>query len=133
MSDEAPDVRDLIAHGAQLYNDGQFWEAHEAWEEAWLALKDAGERERADLVQGLILATAAFENLSRGKPSGFATQGAKALHRLRESGEALAELGVANAARFADELLDVYLDVQRRKVSSLDGLDRQPPRLAAEE
>jgi uncharacterized protein len=24
-----------LAHGIELFNDGLYWEAHEAWEEAW--------------------------------------------------------------------------------------------------
>jgi predicted metal-dependent hydrolase len=27
--------RDLDRHGIDLFNQGRYWEAHEAWEEAW--------------------------------------------------------------------------------------------------
>lgn len=122
------ELASLVEEGAQLYNQGAFWEAHEAWEEAWLAIREEDEALGA-LVQGLILATAAFENLSRGKPRGFATQGAKALHRLREHGNRLPELGVREGQRFTDELLATYLDVQRLGIDVLAELAIDPPRL----
>lgn len=130
--DLEPRLAALIREGADRYNAGDFWEAHEDWEEAWLALREVGQAALADLVQGLILATAAFENLARGKPRGFATQGAKALHRLRRRGERLPELGVQEGQRFREELLEVYLDVQRKGIEELDELDAEAPRLVVD-
>jgi predicted metal-dependent hydrolase len=120
----------LLREGAQLYNEGQFWEAHEAWEEVWLDLRADDRDELADLVQALILTTAAFENLDRGKPGGFATQGAKALHRFRAQPDGLAALGVREGQAFVDELLSVYLHVQRLGVDELGELALDVPLLA---
>ena len=51
-----PDVPwEALARGAELFNQGQYWEAHEAWEELWLELED----EPKLFVQGLIQAAAA--------------------------------------------------------------------------
>lgn len=122
-------VRALVAEGAGLYNAGEYWEAHEAWEEAWHLLREAGEADLADLLQGLILATAAFENLSRGKPGGFATQGAKALARLRRHAGLGERLGLADEVGFYEALLDVYLLVQRRKLGDIEALEDPPPEL----
>ena len=44
-------------HGAVLFDRGEFFQAHEAWEERWRACND--ERERL-LLQGLIQVAAAF-------------------------------------------------------------------------
>ena len=44
-----------LARGAELYNLGLYWEAHEAWEELWLQLLD----EPREFVQGLIQVAAA--------------------------------------------------------------------------
>jgi len=44
-----------LARGADLFNRGLHWEAHEAWEELWLALED----EPRLFVQGLIQVAAA--------------------------------------------------------------------------
>jgi predicted metal-dependent hydrolase len=44
-----------LARGAELFNQGLYWEAHEAWEELWLELED----EPKLFLQGLIQAAAA--------------------------------------------------------------------------
>lgn len=46
--------------GAHLYDAGQFFEAHEAWEERWKTTTDAAERR---FLQGLIQIAAAFHQL----------------------------------------------------------------------
>jgi len=46
---------EALARGADLFNRGLHWEAHEAWEELWLALDD----EPRLFVQGLIQVAAA--------------------------------------------------------------------------
>jgi predicted metal-dependent hydrolase len=45
-----------LARGAELFNQGQFWEAHEAWEDLWLELDD----EPKLFVQGLIQVAAGY-------------------------------------------------------------------------
>jgi uncharacterized protein len=50
-----------LAEGLHLYNSGEYFTAHEAWETVWLA---APEPERTFL-QALIQVTAAFEHLKR--------------------------------------------------------------------
>lgn len=54
-------TRGPLAEGLHLYNSGEYFEAHEAWETVWLA---APEPERPFL-QALIQVTAAFEHLKR--------------------------------------------------------------------
>ena len=46
---------EALARGADLFNRGLHWEAHEAWEELWLALDD----EPKLFMQGLIQVAAA--------------------------------------------------------------------------
>lgn len=122
-------VRALVVDGADEYNQGRFWEAHEDWEEGWHLLRQDGRAEQADYLQGLILATAGFENLARGKPAGFRVQLAKALHRLRRHAGHGHHLGLADEEAFREALTDIYLDVMRQKIADLDGLARKPPRL----
>jgi hypothetical protein len=50
-----------LAEGLRLYNTGEYFAAHEAWESVWLA---APEPDRPFL-QALIQVTAAFEHLKR--------------------------------------------------------------------
>lgn len=49
-----------LAHGARLFATGEFFAAHEAWEERWRVAEDPGER-RA--LQGLIQVAAGFHKL----------------------------------------------------------------------
>jgi len=57
---------DQFRRGVEQFNRGQFFEAHETWEEIWLA---AGEPERTFL-QGIIQVSAAFHHYSRGNRAG---------------------------------------------------------------
>ncbi|HEX4355218.1 MAG TPA: DUF309 domain-containing protein, partial [Polyangiales bacterium] len=51
---------DALRRGARLFNDGRFFEAHEAWEDRWRAATDEIERR---FLQGLIQVAAAFHKL----------------------------------------------------------------------
>jgi predicted metal-dependent hydrolase len=53
-------VDDPFAQGARLFDGGEFFEAHEVWEERWKVATDATER---TLLQGLIQVAAAFHKL----------------------------------------------------------------------
>ena len=49
-------IEDALGRGAALFNQGLYWEAHEAWEELWLELED----EPKLFVQGLIQVAAGY-------------------------------------------------------------------------
>ncbi|HWG89727.1 MAG TPA: DUF309 domain-containing protein [Candidatus Thermoplasmatota archaeon] len=105
----------LLEEGAAHYNAGRYWDAHEAWEEAWHALRAAGEQATADYLQGMILATAGLENLKRGKEEGFKRQFASALHRFRTHRGEGARLGLAEEEVWREALTDLYLDACRHR------------------
>ncbi|MDX1610824.1 MAG: DUF309 domain-containing protein [Candidatus Thermoplasmatota archaeon] len=126
---EDPSIPQLIAEGAALFNTRHFWEAHEAWEEAWLELQAEDEPAKAEFVQGLILLTAGFENLKRGKPAGFRVQLAKGLRRLRAQRGTGPSLGLQDEDVFREAVLDAYLHALEHKVPHLDDLDREVPHL----
>lgn len=68
-----------LAEGLHLYNSGEYFTAHEAWESVWLA---APEPDRTFL-QALIQITAAFEHLKRnGNQLGASRLLGHALRRL---------------------------------------------------
>ncbi|MEK7748740.1 MAG: DUF309 domain-containing protein [Bacteroidota bacterium] len=46
----------IFAKGIELFNRGQFWEAHEAWEQIWWEREEEGRI----FFQGIIQAAAAF-------------------------------------------------------------------------
>jgi|ERR1700679_2671151 uncharacterized protein len=51
---------DAFVRGARLFDAGEFFRAHEAWEERWLVETDAASRR---MFQGLIQIAAAFHKL----------------------------------------------------------------------
>ena len=60
-------MREALERGVALFNQGKFWEAHEAWEEAWLEQED----ERKLFLQGLIQVSAGFFKATvQNQPSG---------------------------------------------------------------
>ena len=66
-------MRPHLEHGARLFNAGEFWEAHEAWENSWMGAKKTGDALEAHYLQGLILLAAAlhkaraYQNLKGGR------------------------------------------------------------------
>jgi uncharacterized protein len=67
-----------LAEGLRLYNAGEFFTAHEAWETVWLGLPEPGKT----FLQGLIQVTAAFHHLQRDNPLGTTLLLQAALRRL---------------------------------------------------
>lgn len=67
-----------VAAGLAAYDRGDFFEAHEELEPAWMGTDDAAERA---LLQGLIKVAAAYVHDVRGNPTGIARnlEGARAL------------------------------------------------------
>lgn len=67
-----------LAEGLRLYNSGEFFTAHEAWESVWL---HSPEPEKTFL-QGLIQVTAAFHHLQRDNRLGTVLLLQAALRRI---------------------------------------------------
>lgn len=65
---ESPPERDRWLHAIDLFNNGFYWEAHEAWEGVWNALGRTTPAAR--FVQGLIHLAAAAVKIREGKPDG---------------------------------------------------------------
>lgn len=74
-----------VREGLRLYAAGEAFDAHEAWEPAWMGTDDLGERA---LLQGLIKLAAADVHGQRGNPPGVARNLAGALERLRAAATA---------------------------------------------
>jgi predicted metal-dependent hydrolase len=56
-------------HGITLFNSGEYFRAHEAWEEIWLRVSGRNKL----FLQGLIQLAAAFHHLSRNNLAGAAS------------------------------------------------------------
>jgi predicted metal-dependent hydrolase len=57
----SPDEETDLERGIALFNSGQFWEAHEAWEEIWKNHPEDGRF----FIQGLIQLAAAYHQLGK--------------------------------------------------------------------
>ena len=68
-----------LAEGLAAYDRGDFFEAHELLEPAWMGTDDLAER---DLLQGLIKLAAAYVHAVRRNPRGIATNLRGARERL---------------------------------------------------
>jgi predicted metal-dependent hydrolase len=62
-----PERRRAFEAGLEAYSNGDFFEAHELLEPAWMGARDLPERE---LIQGLIKLAAAFVHGARRNPAG---------------------------------------------------------------
>jgi uncharacterized protein len=98
-------------NGLEAYERGDFFEAHELLEPAWMGTADPAERE---LVQGLIKLAAAFVHAARGNPLGMDKnlRGAQArlaehlrLERTESLPDPLATLDVASLLAAIEALL----------------------------
>jgi len=67
-----------LAEGLRLYNAGEFFAAHEAWESVWLAAPEP----QKTFLQGVIQISAALHHLQRGNNLGAARLLQGALRRL---------------------------------------------------
>jgi len=83
----SPATRRALAEGSRLFDAGAFFEAHEAWEEAWRP--EQGEAKA--LLHGLIQVAAGFhKGLVRGRPSAMVKLLGKGLGRLEAVGQVAA-------------------------------------------
>ena len=77
---KVPSVREAFETGARLFDAGEFWNAHEAWEERWRVESDPAQRR---FLQGLIqIAAACHKLLVMGSPDSASRLFAKALAKL---------------------------------------------------
>jgi len=96
-------TRRAIHEGLQLFNGGRFWEAHEAWEAAWL-VEDGEVRQ---MLQGLIQVAAGYF---------------KALvHRRPRAAAKLLASGLAKLEAIPDSLAALRLEPLRRSVATTIG------------
>jgi uncharacterized protein len=88
-----PERTAAVVAGLRAYAEGDFFEAHELMEPAWMGTDDPAER---DLIQGLIKLAAADVHGVRGNPRGVARNLEGAHDRLRRvpRGDAIPDLEV---------------------------------------
>jgi uncharacterized protein len=88
-----PSWREPLDQGRAAFNRGEYFAAHERWEEAWLQLEGA---ERVT-VQGLIQIAAGLHHLQQGRPRPAGSLLAKGLEKVSQGvPAALADLPIAS-------------------------------------
>ena len=75
----APWSHPALEEGLRLYNHGEHWHAHEAWEPLWMGL----EGDDKLFVQGLIMSAAMLVQYGKGVRRGVHNHWANVTHRLR--------------------------------------------------
>jgi uncharacterized protein len=93
------DRKAAFEHGLAAWQRGDFFEAHEALEPAWMGTDDLAERE---LHQGLIKVAAAYVHAVRHNPAGIAKNLVGARQHLAHAGPAAATWGVDLSTLVAD-------------------------------
>lgn len=86
----------LIDVGVRLFERGQGFEAHEAWEQAWKAAKRDGDVDLERMLRALIKLAAAMVKVRQGNATGVRDHA----HGARALLEQLAADGVTEVARF---------------------------------
>ncbi len=91
--------------GVELFNGGEYWESHEAWEDVW---REGNETERL-FYQGLIQVAAGFVKVQKAWHAPAVSNLTKGLTKLEEveEGEAPIELGA-----FVEEVRSVLQKLQ---------------------
>ena len=97
----APDAETLEDNshyrlGIDLFNHGYYWEAHDVWEQLWLAAGREGAL--ADVLKGLIKLAAAGVKAREGNRNGV-------VKHARRASELFQQTGCSQFARYADDLL----------------------------
>ena len=93
--------RELLEAGRTAYNLGEYYDAHEHWEEVWLTLDDPEHR----WLQGLIQVATGFHKLVQGRDGPATTLLERALAKLEDAPDAWEGVDVAAARTAARAML----------------------------
>jgi hypothetical protein len=91
VSEIWPTATPDLAAGLSLFNSGEYWEAHEAWERGWRSSQEP----IATLYKGIIQAAAALVHWQRGNLRGLRRNWYKARPRLVAVISLTSELDIA--------------------------------------
>jgi uncharacterized protein len=105
-------------HGVTLFNARKFFEAHEVWEELWLA--ESGPEKT--FLQGLIQLAAAFHHHDRGNSRGAKSLLAAGLAKLRHFPDEYREMALAELRMAAGQWAEKLGTEEDREM-------REPPRI----
>jgi predicted metal-dependent hydrolase len=119
----SPATRSALSEGARRFDQGRWFEAHEVWEDVWLAERGAVRQ----LLQGLIQVAAGFhKGLVQGRPTGMVRLLGAGLSRLATSGD----LGLLDLDGFTADV-SRWREAAQRWVERGERPDLPPPKLGA--
>jgi predicted metal-dependent hydrolase len=95
-------VRDLLAEGLLLFNEGRFYDAHEVWEDLWRATADPPLK---TCYQGLIQAAVGLHHLGRQNHAGARSQLGKSIRNLQTGAGSATGLDIEGLIHALTQLL----------------------------
>jgi DUF309 family protein family protein len=100
-----PTYEEDLERGIALFNEGKFFEAHEAWEILWLNAEDPQDKQ---FLQGLIMAAGAFIHYSKKECAGAATLLERSRKALESGLNIHPEIRVSDFIKALDALRDTF-------------------------
>ncbi|HXO66519.1 MAG TPA: DUF309 domain-containing protein, partial [Candidatus Dormibacteraeota bacterium] len=110
---------DGLARGVELFNRGEFWEAHEAWEGAWMPHRHQPE---GDFYKGLVQVAAGFYHYRRRNRNG-------ALIKWRDGADYLRRFVPEREGIALERLIERVDDYRQRLEAGEDWTELEAPRL----
>jgi ribulose-phosphate 3-epimerase len=108
-----------LARGVELFNQGEFWEAHEAWEGAWMPHRHTPE---GDFYKGLVQVAAGFYHYHRRNKNG-------ALIKWRDGAAYLRPFAPEHEGIVVGPVIDTVEAMRTRLESDTDWPELTAPRL----
>jgi predicted metal-dependent hydrolase len=97
--------RDALEEGIALFNEGKYFEAHEAWEDLWLNERDASEKR---FYQGLIMAAGAMLHYKKRECAGANSLLEKSIPMIQEGMHSHPNLRIGDLTRALDGLKNEF-------------------------
>lgn len=104
MKETVMEIGDL-EKGISLFNEGRYFEAHEAWEDLWLAERDEAEKR---FYQGLIMAAGAMLHYTKRECAGANVLLGKSVPMIQEGQQSHPNLRIEDFTRALDGLKDEF-------------------------
>jgi ribulose-phosphate 3-epimerase len=110
---------DGLARGVELFNQGEFWEAHEAWERAWMPHRHTPD---GDFYKGLVQVAAGFYHYHRRNKNG-------ALIKWRDGAAYLRPFAPEHEGIFVGPIIETVEALRTQLESKSDWPELATPRL----
>ena len=113
----------IFHDGVNLFNDSQWFEAHEVWEDIWHLA--SGDRKR--FYQGLIQYAVTIEHMRRGNPRGMRSVYQTALTKFERLPEVYMGFNIPRQLRALEELVQPVLAMDPKAFDPATGRGQELP------